>query len=110
MPQGAILGFVVTERNTGMVPVPNLVCMDYRAATFLISSMNLTLGTIYGAVYDQESAFVWKQEPAYDSGQQLPMGTQIDIYLSSARPSGCPEEESPGDLEENDQNIDEDFN
>ena len=106
VPKGSLLEFVVTERSSNRVTIPNLVCTRYEAATFLISSLNLNLGTVHGRVSD--NAWVWKQDPPYTSGAQINMGAQIDIYLTDERPSGCTEDTDPSDLdfEENE----EDFN
>jgi UDP-N-acetylmuramate--alanine ligase len=91
VPQGSTLEFVVTQRHTGMVAVPNLVCQQYKAAHFLITSMNLSIGAVYGEVLDD--AYVWKQEPEYVDGQMIRIGEQINIYLTNTKPQGCPEEE-----------------
>ena len=90
-PMGSVVEFVITERNTGRVAIPSLVCKQYDAAVFLITSMNLNLGQVVGDVPDRESAYVYRQEPPYDPDATIPMGTTINIYLTSARPSGCEE-------------------
>lgn len=106
VPKGSLLEFVVTERSSNRVTIPNLVCTRYEAATFLISSLNLNLGTVHGRVSD--NAWVWKQDPPYTSGAQINMGAQVDIYLTDERPSGCSEDTDPSDLDfEEDE---EDFN
>lgn len=92
VPEGSVLEFVVTERQTGFVPLPNLVCKPYKAAAFLISSNNLNIGNVIGDV-PEDNAYVWKQEPAYEAGQMIQVGRQIDIYITDIRPGGCPEEE-----------------
>lgn len=92
VPEGSVLEFVVTERQTGFVPIPNLVCQRYNAAAFLISSNQLTIGNVIGDVANQDNAYVWKQEPAYQAGQMIQIGRQIDIYLTDNRPAGCGEE------------------
>lgn len=91
VPMGSVVEFVITERNTGMVAMPSLVCKQYDAAVFLITSMNLNLGRVIGDVPDRESAYVYRQEPPFDADANIPMGTTINIYLTSARPSGCEE-------------------
>lgn len=91
VPQGSTLEFVVTQRHTGMVAIPNLICQQYQAAHFLITSMNLSVGAVYGEVSDE--AYVWKQEPEYVDGQMIRIGEQINIYLTNTKPQGCPEEE-----------------
>lgn len=100
VPQGAVLQFVVSVRHTGMVPIPDLVCKTYEEAVFLISSMNLSLGTVYGDVENKSTAYIWKQEPTYVPDQMLRMGEQVNLYLVQERPSGCPEEQAPTPLED----------
>ena len=87
VPKGSRLEFVVTERNNGKVNIPNLVCKQYKEVGFIIDNYNLSLGTIEGNQTD--NAYVYKQEPAYQAGVQIPMGTQIKIYLTPNRPQGC---------------------
>ena len=106
IPKGSTLEFVVTERNTGMVAIPDLICKKYSAASFLISGNNLNLGTVHGDVFDRNAAYVWKQDPAYSPGQQILMGTQVDIYLTETRPSGCPEEIEPSELDTEEEDSD----
>jgi D-alanine-D-alanine ligase len=95
IPQGSVLQFVVSVRHTGMVPIPDMVCKTYEEAVFLISSMNLNIGTIYGEVADRSTAYIWKQEPAYLPDQMLRMGEQVSLYLVQERPADCPTEEAP---------------
>ncbi len=97
VPMGAMLEFVITEKQTDMVVLPDLVCKDYEAGVFLINSMNLAVGNVYGDVDDRENAYIWKQEPAYDIGRMVRMGRQVDIYLTSTRPESCPPETAPDD-------------
>ncbi|MEN0006210.1 MAG: PASTA domain-containing protein, partial [Bacteroidota bacterium] len=101
VPKGSVLEFVVTRRFTNQVPMPNLVCQKYEAASFLITSNNLVIGEILGKVSDQSNAYVWKQEPAYQGGQMVPTGQQVRLHLQQARPSGCKTQVSPSDLDDN---------
>ncbi len=98
VPMGSTLEFVVTERSSGFVEIPDLVCKTYNAALFLISSNNLNIGNIFGDASDLNNAYVWKQTPAYSAGQTIRMGEQIDIYLTTERPAGClGEDDNTGD-------------
>jgi beta-lactam-binding protein with PASTA domain len=93
--KGATIDLIVTERGGTTVPIPDLVCMRYDAARFLLNSNNLSVGTVDGedALTDKASAYVWRQEPAFDPEGVLRMGRQVDLYLIQERPTGCPEEE-----------------
>ncbi len=89
VPMGATLEFVVTERLTGMVAVPDLVCKTYEEALFIITSFNLNIGTIHGDGPGSDQFYIWKQEPAFAPGVTLSAGRQIDLYLSPEKPAGC---------------------
>ncbi|MCB9263623.1 MAG: PASTA domain-containing protein [Lewinellaceae bacterium] len=108
VPKGATLDFVITERLTGTVSVPDLICKRYDAATFLIEGSNLTLGNVFGSVINRESAYVYKQEPEYTPGMQMELGQQIDIYLTETLPPGCPEDLDPSSLDGAEDNNPED--
>ncbi len=89
VPMGSTLEFVVTERLTGMVAVPDLVCKTYEEAVFIISSFNLNIGTIYGDGPGRDMFYIWKQDPEFAPGVTLPPGRQIDLYLTAERPAEC---------------------
>lgn len=112
VPKGATLDFVITERITGAVPIPDLVCQRYDAATFLIEGSNLVLGEVFGDVGFREGAYVYKQEPEYVPGMQMEIGQKVNIYLTSTRPSGCPDDLDPSSLDGSGQEEqeNEDFN
>ncbi|RMG76227.1 MAG: PASTA domain-containing protein [Bacteroidetes bacterium] len=89
--RGDTLYFVVTRRTSQRVNIPNLVCLQYDAAEFLLTGSDLAVGEIFmdETVIDQASAYVWKQRPAFLSGRVVPKGTQIDLYLTQDLPAGC---------------------
>lgn len=86
---GDMLEFVVTERLSNELEIPDLVCMNYTAAEFLISSSNLNLGEVNddGAVTDKSTAFVYKQDPA--PGGIIQMGGQITVWITQTLPIEC---------------------
>ena len=92
MPQGAAVNFVVTERFTGKVPIPNLVCRTFATASFLLSSSKLIIGDTIGVYEILESAYVWRQEPAFVPDRQIPIGTKVDLFLQNELPPGCANE------------------
>lgn len=97
VPMGSTLEFVVTERLTGMVAVPDLVCKTYEEALFIITSFNLNIGTIHGGGPGSDQYYVWKQEPAQAPGATLSPGRQIDLYLSPEKPAACGASGAPND-------------
>lgn len=94
VPMGSVIEMVVTERGGAMIEIPNLVCKRYTEAEFLISGMQLNLGTVNmdATVTSQSGAYVWRQVPSADGGR-MRMGEQIELYLTQYRPEDCPSEE-----------------
>ena len=86
---GATLDFVVSEAATNDVTTPDVLCLTYDEARFLLSSSGLSIGQVFkdGTVSDPASAIVWKQMPL--SGNLLTTGQPIDIYLTQDTPQGC---------------------
>ncbi len=104
VPQGELLQFVVTVRQTNEAQIPDLVCKKYDAAKFLIDGARLTLGEVRGDISNRSGAWVVRQDPPYEAGVLLEKGTPITLYLSAFRPNNCdiddsdliiPEEELP---------------
>ena len=91
VPEGSTLEFVVTERGGTVVASPNLVCMSYREAQFLINSSNLSIGSVINdkTVTNKDEAYIWRQIPDYAPNQNIRMGSQYDLYLTQYRPDGC---------------------
>ena len=91
VPEGSTVNFVVTERGGSFVPMPNLVCMKLEEAKFVLENYNLNIGEIIKdkSVSSKNSAYIWKQEPAYNSDDKIRIGTQINLYLKKERPDGC---------------------
>lgn len=91
VPKGSTVEFVITERRTGNVPIPNLLCKRYQEAMFLIESNKLSAGNITTNLPESawSEAFIVRQDPAYVPGQNIPTGTPINIVLAANRPAGC---------------------
>lgn len=89
--EGSTIEFVITERRTSSIDVPDLVCMDYDAANFLISSYNLNMGKIIedATITDANSAYVYKQEPAYSPDLTVRLGSQVNIWITQDLPADC---------------------
>lgn len=88
---GSTVEVVVTERKGGRVQIPNLVCMSFNEAEFLVGNYELNIGSIINdaTVTDQSSAYVWRQVPAANANQRFAIGSSVDIYLTQQRPDGC---------------------
>ena len=107
VPKGAVVGFIVTERGGGRVPIPNLVCQKYDAVRFVIGNYNLNIGSVIedASVTHTKTAYIWKQVPRYSTSGTMGVGEQIDIYLTQYRPDNCGEDEfNIEDLEDEDLN------
>ena len=92
--EGSTVEFVITERRTNEMNIPKLVCLDYDAADFLVSSYNLNIGKVFedATVTDVVSAYVYKQEPEFSEDETIRMGTQINIWVTQDLPADCGEE------------------
>ncbi len=88
---GDMLEFVLTERLSNEVEIPDLVCMDYPAAEFLLSTANLNIGLVTEdeTVTDPSIAYVAKQDPPFVPGVMVPMGTQVQLWLTQFPPEDC---------------------
>lgn len=99
---GDLLEFVVTEQLSNELQVPDVVCMNYAAAEFLVSSSNLMIGTVTeeGTITNQSTAYISRQEPP--AGEPIQMGQQIMVWITQTLPDGCGEEAAPATDETDD--------
>lgn len=95
VPKGSLLEFVVTERNTGKVPIPNLVCQRFKAAKFTLESIDLLVESLGP---ESDDAYVQRQRPAYSPGKEIAIGSTITLYLTPERPLGCAQDNAPSNL------------
>ena len=87
---GGTLEFVVSERVGGELEIPDLVCLTYAEARFIIENSKLELGEIVttGSINNVDSAFVTGQVPDPGEGVMY-MGDKIRLSLSSSKPFDC---------------------
>lgn len=87
---GTILDFVVTEAISAELAVPELICMTYDEAQFIITNSGLAMGQVFkdGTVNDMSAAYVWKQNPAPTNTGIVP-GQTVDLYITQDVPQGC---------------------
>jgi UDP-N-acetylmuramate--alanine ligase len=88
--QGSEIRFVITERYTGRVTIPDLVCKKYPAAAFIIEGRNLVVGEVFGEFDEISEAYIWRQEPSFVPDTEIELGTTINLYLQKTPPQGCP--------------------
>ena len=91
IPEGETIELVVSQRSSIMVDMPDLECLQYEEAKFLIQNYNLSLGSVIpdATVKDEAQAFVWKQQPPFGVGKMLKMGESMNIYLTQYKPDNC---------------------
>ena len=86
-----MIDLVVTEQGTTLTDLPELNCLTYAEAKFIISSYKLNIGSVINdaTVKEQNKAYVWKQRPAYSNGQTVSIGTPVDLFLTQFKPNTC---------------------
>ena len=91
IPEGETLELVVTQRSSTMVDLPDLKCLKYAEAKFILQNYNLNIGNIVpdATVKNEKQAFIWKQNPSYSSGQMLRKGQSVNLYLTQFKPPNC---------------------
>ena len=89
--EGTMVDLIVTEQGGTYTELPELNCLSYSEAKFIISSYNLNVGSVINdaTVKEQDKAYIWKQRPAYTAGQTIPLGAPIDLFLTQFKPSTC---------------------
>jgi len=89
--RGDTLEFILTKIDGGSIQIPDLVCMPYGQLGFLLSNYNLKIGSIEqsGAITDNKRATVIAQEPAFEEGKTIPMGSLLKITLQQEKPVSC---------------------
>ncbi|MEL6923022.1 MAG: PASTA domain-containing protein [Bacteroidota bacterium] len=91
IPMGSTLDFVVTTRGSTTVETPDLVCMRYSEARFMVENYKLNVGSIIEdqTITNKETAYVWKQVPQYAASKKIRMGAFVDLYLTQYKPDQC---------------------
>ena len=91
IPEGETIDLIVTKRSSDVVDIPDLKCMQYSEAKFLLSAYNLAIGSVVNdaTVKDEKQAYVWKQQPGFYSGKMIKKGAPINLFLTQFRPDNC---------------------
>jgi len=91
IPMGSTLDFVITTRGSTTVETPELVCLKYSEAKFIVENYKLNVGSIIEdqTITNKESAYVWKQIPAFSPNKKVRMGAFVDLYLTQYKPDDC---------------------
>ena len=90
---GATIDFVVSEKVTLNVAIPDCECQTYGAAKFILQTSSLSIGSVIkdGTVTDEQTAYVWRQSPRYEANGTMRVGEQMDLYLTQQKPQKCAE-------------------
>lgn len=98
IPKASKVTLIVSVRNTGDVPIPDVLCKTYDEAEFIInnSGVKLILETDDNNPASRPVGYyVWKQEPAFHQDSTMKSGGEIKLYLTRKRPADCPTEAPP---------------
>ena len=89
--KGDVLEFIVSDKESGEVLIPDLECMTYGEVEFLLESANLMVGDIQerSEITDKTAAYILSQEPKFDGTTKLPMGSKINLVLVQEKPVIC---------------------
>ena len=90
--KGGTLEFILSKKGEGQLDIPDLLCMTYREARFLLESYEVDVQVFEdGGITNLESSYVWRQTPSYSSDGKIRMGSLIELYVTQYRPSFCPD-------------------
>jgi len=89
--EGKVVNLIVTDQGGSFTDMPDLNCLSYAEAKFILDSYNLNLGSIVNdaTVKNQNSAFIWKQSPTFSPGKTVSVGASVDVYLTQFKPKNC---------------------
>jgi beta-lactam-binding protein with PASTA domain len=88
--KGSTLGFILSQRTGGRLPIPNLICMTYAEAQFLLESSGLEISEIVqeDQIVDLNSAYVAGQVPDPEEGL-IEQGSGMRLSLTRDKPMHC---------------------
>jgi len=88
--KGGILGFVLSQRTGGRLPIPDLICMTYAEAQFLLQNSGLEISEIIQEeqIIDLQGAYVSGQVPDAAEGT-IEQGSSMKLSLTRDKPLHC---------------------
>lgn len=89
--KGSTISFVLSKNEDGQIEVPDLVCKTLTEATLLLDFSKLSLGEVipYEDLDNQNSAYIYKQDPPSGLGNKITMGSSIRLFISKDKPKAC---------------------
>ncbi len=88
--KGGMLGFILSQRTGGSLPIPDLICKTYAEAQFVIENSGLQIAEVVQEdnIIDLQGAYVSGQVPDPSEGTIL-QGAGIRISLTRDKPLRC---------------------
>jgi len=88
--KGGTLGFVLSQSTGGKLPIPDLICMTYAEARFLLENSGLDISEIIqeDQIVDLQGAYVSGQVPDPAEGT-IEQGSTMKISLTKDKPLRC---------------------
>lgn len=94
--KGSTLGFILSQSTGGRLPIPNLICMTYAEAQFLLENSGLLISEVIqeDQIIDLQGAFVAGQVPDPAEGM-IEQGSSMKLSLTREKPLHCQNQETP---------------
>lgn len=93
-PKGTVVTLILGDGlGNSRMSVPYLIGLRYEEAEFKLKGYSLNIGAVdvNEGVIDTAGAYIYRQEPAYGSGNTIRIGEAIDLFLSREKPEGVDE-------------------
>jgi D-alanine-D-alanine ligase len=90
--KGSLLEFVLSEKEGGEIPIPDLRCMTLAEATFLLESNKLMLGEVIkqgNSNFPTDKWYILDQQPSYDGISVIERGQAVMVTIVPSLPSDC---------------------
>lgn len=93
--KGSSLGFILSQRTGGRLPIPDLICMTYAEAQFLLENSGLLISEVIqeDQIIDLQGAYVAGQVPDTEEGT-IEQGSYMKLSLTREKPLHCAGTES----------------
>jgi eukaryotic-like serine/threonine-protein kinase len=89
--KGDKLDFILSQSSGGDVAVPNLVCLSFSEAIFILESNKLSVGNILesGEITNRAVAVVIGQSPLPGPEELITRGSTVGLTISQNKPDDC---------------------
>lgn len=86
IPKGSKVDLIMgSGQGDTKIDLPDFRSLTYDEAVNLIQLKELSLGTVMssGTISDTSEAFIYKQNPEYEPGKKINIGSMVDLWLST---------------------------